>query len=93
MATSVENGTTLAELQDECRRLRVVVERLQAELAENRRALATVQAERDAYLKSLYAWSRSQVSQEQLRQWATEQDVDGVTLDQLMAELDASSSS
>jgi hypothetical protein len=90
MSTSVENGSTVAELKGECRRLHAQVDHMQTELAETRQALARVQAERDAYLRSLYAWSRGQVSEEQLRRWATEQDVTGVSFEKLLEELTTS---
>ena len=93
MSTSIDNGTTVAELQAECRLLREQVARLQAEITEERQARGRLQAERDLYLQSIYAWSRAQVSEEQRRRWATEQDATGVSFDQLVAELAASNPS
>jgi hypothetical protein len=76
-------------LEDECSRLKRTVEELQCAQAQDRETIRTLRDERDRYLQALYAWSRAQVSQEELHRWAVQEET-GETLAEVLAELKSS---
>ena len=88
--------STGKSLEEECQRLRDLVEDHERSQAQNRQTietleheLAQIKSERDSYVRALYAWSRSQVPEEELKRWATEQDT-GESFDQVLAGLTSS---
>jgi hypothetical protein len=58
--------------QAECERLKDQVRQLEADHDRDKQTIATLQAERDVYLRSLYAWAREQVTEEDWREFAPE---------------------
>lgn len=62
------NGDGAADIQ----RLREIVAHLESERHKDQQRLKEITAERDEYLQALYRWSRSQVTEEQLKRWTNE---------------------
>ena len=85
MATNNHVGISLEE---ECDRLKKTVEELRRAQANDRETIRALTEERDQYLHALYAWSRSQVSEGQLAEWARDTQT-GESFDEVLAELRA----
>ncbi len=66
---TLNNGSSTKELGKELVRLRKLVAKQRQQQEKDRETIVRLQNERDEYLKALYAWSRSQVSPERLREW------------------------
>jgi hypothetical protein len=79
-----EAATALLRAENE--RLKERVQRLEEERERERQALAAVRAERDAYRRAAYAWAAGQVTDEDLRRYAAEED--GLPLDDFIGELE-----
>jgi len=60
------------ELNAECERLRHRVEQLEEESVRDRQLIATLQAERENYERSLLAWAGKQVTEEDVQRYAQE---------------------
>ena len=58
--------------QTEWERLQQRVQQLEEEREHNRQTIAALQAERDVYLRSLYAWARGQVPEDDWRGFVPE---------------------
>ena len=85
MSTQVTAITTdPVHLQQEMRRL-------ERENAEIRQALASVQSERDEYLRSLYAWAREQFSGPDEEGWRVIMNESSLPLEQIIAEVERES--
>ena len=84
-----ETMTTEHQLRQRLAQLEQTQQRDREVIAVLEKKLASVQTERDRYLKAIYAWSRARVSEEELRRWASE-DLEGESLDQVIAELTVS---
>jgi hypothetical protein len=66
--------------------LRERIEQLEQERAVDRQTIATLQAERDAYRRAVYAWALEQITEEQLQRYA--QSEDGLPLENFIGELE-----
>jgi uncharacterized protein YlxW (UPF0749 family) len=83
------NGTTQTTLESENAHLRDRLRELETELSLERKKRVELQVERDDYQNSLLAWSRAQISKEELHRWATEipSEADSVPFEEIMAQL------
>jgi hypothetical protein len=73
-------------LRAENARLHEHIKQLQEDQERDRQTIATLQAERDAYRRALYAWALEQITDEDLQRYA--QNEDGLPLDDFIGELD-----
>src|SRR5438876_5441740 len=64
------------QLQSECDRLRQTVKNLEEERQRLQESLAKVQAERDIYLRTVYAYLKEEITEEQLEAWFSEPPVE-----------------
>ena len=89
IAKSRANGTAESATDAECARLQNQVKELEGQIATERKKNAMLQDERDDYYRALLAWSRSQITPEQLHQWSTETPAphEQVSFEEVMAEL------
>jgi hypothetical protein len=83
------NGTAPPTLELEVARLQNRIKELEQELVLEQEKNARVQADRDDYYQALLAWSRCQVTEEQLHRWAKEipSETEQVPFHEIMAEL------
>ncbi len=77
-------------LATENERLKNLVKELEEERDRNRKTIADLQKKQDDFLRYCYAVSRSLHSQEELERWANEEDVNGVSFSELLAEVEKS---
>jgi DNA-binding protein H-NS len=85
----LENGQTQMELLQENQRLQKLVDQLQHEQEKNRLLIEQLQEDCANFRKSLLAWSRSQITADELYKWITEEDKEeeGFTFEEVMAQL------
>jgi hypothetical protein len=79
-----------ASVQGELEQLRRRVDELERQHQQDRNTLVAVQAERDEYLRFLYAWSRKQHSRDELERWASEEREAGVSYEEIIAASESS---
>src|SRR5262249_34939060 len=85
---NAKNAVSQPDLEQQLQEERLRAEQLQAECDRLRGLLREVAEERDAYLRSLYAWARSQATDPHADQLIAEED--GIPLQQVIEELEQS---
>jgi hypothetical protein len=79
-----EAATALPTAENE--RLHERIKQLEQERERDQQTIVTLQAERDAYRRAVYAWAREQITEEDLQRYAHNED--GLPLDDFIGELE-----
>ena len=86
----IENGQSQSELVKEMQLLKIQVEQLKKEKAENEQTIAQLRKDCVYFEKAILALSRSRITADQLVQWLNEEPEEGFTFEEIMAELQGS---
>jgi hypothetical protein len=86
-SAKVENGQSHAEVLRDNELLKKQIGQLQKEKAEHEQTIARLRHDRAYYEKAILALSRSRITADQLAQWLSEEPEEGLTFDEVMAEL------
>jgi hypothetical protein len=82
-----ELAATVTKLRGDHDHLLLLVQQLQAEQIHVRETMAALQAERTELLHALNSWAWQQVTPEEARRWAEDEE-EGLTFDELLHSLD-----